>query len=153
MQAERKTEKQSKTQETAYWMKISICTKLKNDLHLFEHSFISNTFAPGAWTILFSLIKVDHFCERSDMLDSKSAGEHFMIVIRHDVLVTNQLTMCRLWQVHFFVGAGPLLAIIFPFQKGFNALIKELFKHTHAATCATIMTHKQKWVFSLAKPG
>lgn len=97
-----------------------------NFIYLNTHS--SNTFAPGAQTILFSPIKVEHFCEHSDMLDSESAAEHFKIMIRHDVWVTKQLTMGRSWQVHFFVGDAPLLAIIFSSQKCFNVLIEELYE-------------------------
>lgn len=70
-------------------------------------------FAPEAPAFLFSPIKVDRSCEHSDTLGGESAAEAFMITIRRDVLVTNQLTTGRSERVHFFVGEALLLNIIF----------------------------------------
>lgn len=126
--ASRKKDRKAKqTARNSILDEISICTKLKNNLHLFEHSFISNTFAPGARTKPSSPIEVDPFCEHSDMLDRESAVEHFMIAM------TNQLTMGRSGQIPFFVEDVPLVAIIFPRQKCLNVLtffqqLKQLFK-------------------------
>lgn len=65
------------------------------------------------YSVLLFPVKVDHFCEPRNILHGKSAAEHLMIVIRLDVLVTNQLAMRRPWQVHFFAGEALLLDVFF----------------------------------------
>lgn len=128
MQAERKTEKQSKTQETAYRMKIAVPPKLKNELHLFERSFISNTLRPEAPAFLFSPIKVDCSCEHSDTLGGESAAGSFYDRDQtwcpgdqsaHHRQVRTSSLLC---------GGGPSTQHHFPSQKCFNVLIKDPFQ-------------------------
>lgn len=126
MQAERKTEKQSKTQETAYRMKIAVPPKLKNELHLFERSFISNTLrlrpqpvqshkgGSLLWTQRHARRRV---CCRS-FYDHDQTWRPGDQSAHHRQVRTSSL-LC---------GGGPSTQHHFPSQKCFNVLIKDPFQ-------------------------